>query len=201
MGLNPWTGGLSNETLESFADMRLELNDDGSVVYNTQNAKKMYNYQFYSDFDAKNELIDLYADGRDAIGTYNDEKYTIKYNKEEGSYSYKDRKGNWQKAAGLTQQVSKDSKCSNVYLAGNAFTSPRRLFLVLGHELNHVAMYKYGIPQSELVAYGWEWIASIDNHFSKSDIQYYSDKMGKYNYWNTTQRKSYNFGINNIFKY
>ena len=107
---------------------------------------------------------------------------------------YNAEKGIYEDAFGVTISHIRTG-LSEMYLGKAAFSSSKQLFLTMGHELNHVAMNFFGLPQSEAFCYNWEVEAGMVNHFTQNQMDIpmkQSIKLG----WFSDTAKYPNFGIN-----
>lgn len=86
----------------------------------------------------------------------------------------------------------------NVVFSNDAFSSPFMLYLVMGHELNHVAHLingLYNTPYSEYAAYTWMYLVSQDNRYKDQANGYRKeiDEIGSFN--DPTYQKYNQWGI------
>jgi hypothetical protein len=85
------------------------------------------------------------------------------------------------------------NRWSDVYLGESAFKDKLQLHLVLGHELNHVAMNYFNLPQSEAFCYNWMVNSCLfNNNFDRAKV--YMDYAESHQYFSSDFTQYYKYG-------
>jgi hypothetical protein len=152
----------------------IDFNPDGTLVYSNTNARNYYKAVFRNTFVAKETLTGIYADGRrfqvNGVWYSLDPIYGL----------YKSESGVSKVALGLTVTGTKNGfdKFADIYLSKASFSDLDKLHITLGHELNHVAIFHFGLPKSE--AFCLNWSANAYMAIGRRDIMLdYMDMAGE----------------------
>jgi len=163
---NPWTGaGIKSDTystdVSSASEKTFKVGD--GMEYTDDFAHEFSN----GNFEPVEGLNSLTANGTLANNTYT----------QDGDWVLD---SNGTKVDGTT--VYKGWGRSNVYLNKSAFRAPKILYMAMGHEYTHVAMYHAGIftlADQEATAYMWSTRQA--NYFDMNNERYWNNYL-KYTY-------------------